>query len=55
MSIGLLMSVLVGALSPRTRTARNPRRPRNIVHVASPEPLGKRAKRRARGKSKDRK
>jgi hypothetical protein len=31
------------------------RRQRNVVHITSPEPLGKRAKRRARGKSKARK
>ena len=54
MSFDLLIAVL-GALSPRPPKARRARAARDIVHVTAPEPLGKRAKRRARGKSKGRK
>lgn len=51
MSFDLLMAIL-GALSPRPSKPRRPRVPRDIVHVTAPEQLGKRAKRRARGKRK---
>lgn len=55
MSIGYLMAFL-GAYSRRsTAPVRGLRRKRDIVHVTSPEPLSRRAKRRARGKSKGRK
>ncbi|WP_446653073.1 hypothetical protein [Blastomonas sp.] len=54
MSIGYLLAVMAEH-ARSTKPARAPRRRRDIVHVITPEPLGKRAKRRARGKSKGRK
>lgn len=46
------LTAFLRALCHKPEPARRQRRPRDIVHVTSSEPLGKRAKRRARGKRK---
>ena len=54
MSIGYLIAVM-GLHARHGRQMRAPGRLREIVHTTTPEPLSKRAQRRARGKSKGRK
>ncbi|WP_156317943.1 hypothetical protein [Blastomonas sp. AAP25] len=46
------LTAFLRALCHKPEPACRKRRPRDIVHVTGPEQLGKRAKRRARGKRK---